>query len=87
MKYVSLRLYLPAIFSSEDGDSVILRNFDVYLQVYTAIQPRTTTTSTTPLEFLAAVNLNEKNNEQMKKEKEEKKYRGRKSGARRKSGY
>jgi hypothetical protein len=33
-------------FSPEDGDSIFLRNFGIYLRVYTASQPRKTTSST-----------------------------------------
>jgi hypothetical protein len=34
-----------SIFSPEDGDSTVLRNVGIYLQVYTASQPRTTSPS------------------------------------------
>jgi hypothetical protein len=32
-----------SIFSSEDGDGLFLQNIDIYLQVHTTSQPRTTT--------------------------------------------
>jgi hypothetical protein len=34
-------------FSPEDGSSMFLRNFGVYLQIHTALQPRTLTTTCT----------------------------------------
>jgi hypothetical protein len=34
-------------FNPEDGGSVFLRNVDIYLQVYTALQPRGTTIDNT----------------------------------------
>jgi hypothetical protein len=32
-------------FRAEDGDSMFLRNFGIYLRVYTALSPRRITTS------------------------------------------
>jgi hypothetical protein len=38
-----------SIFRAEyDGDSMFLRNAGVYLQVYTALQPRRTTSTSSP---------------------------------------
>jgi hypothetical protein len=40
--------HTASIFKAEDGDSMFLRNFDIYLRIYTALNTRRTPSSSPP---------------------------------------